>query len=145
MKTYAIYQIQANRINKKIEVSLEHIADYEIKETSPYNKDKTDIENRIWHLCNVSEWDDKYEPGTEDYISIEEDGIIVKNITNKFYGYASSDLIVEIDNGYQVAEPFGWGREITLADAVEHVLSKHVIYSPHKDYIIVKGLPNDKK
>lgn len=136
MKIYKVYQVQGEKKDGKIELSLYRIADYTFdSETTPKG-----IESTIWHLCNVAEWDDEYEYSTYDFPTIKQDGITLTVISDKFYGYASSDLIVETDSGYQVAEPFGWGKEATLKNAVEHVLDKHVIYSQHKEYIKVKGV-----
>lgn len=136
MKTYGVYQVQGNKKNGKIELTLYRIADYTFdSETVP-----RDIEGTIWHLCNVAEWNDEYEYNADVFPTINQDGITLTVISDKFYGYASSDLIVETENGYQVAEPFGWGKEATLNDAVEHVLDKHVIYSKHKEYIKVRGV-----
>lgn len=136
MKTYGVYQVQGNKKNGKIELTLYRIADYTFdSETVP-----RDIEGTIWHLCNVAEWNDEYEYNADVFPTINQDGITLTVISDKFYGYASSDLIVETENGYQVAEPFGWSKEATLNDAVEHVLDKHVIYSKHKEYIKVRGV-----
>ena len=136
MKTYKVYQVQGDKKDGKIELSLYRIADYTFdSETAPKG-----IESTIWNLCNVAEWDDDYEHNAYDFPTIKQDGITLTVISDRFYGYASSDLIIETDNGYQVAEPFGWGKEATLKDAVEHVLDKHVIYSQHKEYIKVRGV-----
>ena len=136
MKTYGVYQVQGNKKNGKIELTLYRIADYTFdSETVP-----RDIEGTIWHLCNVAEWNDEYEYNADVFPTINQDGITLTVMSDKFYGYASSDLIVETENGYQVAEPFGWGKEATLNDAVEHILDKHVIYSKHKEYIKVRGV-----
>jgi hypothetical protein len=82
-----------------------------------YDSDQNISLEQIWHLCNARCWMEKFSTNGNHEI-VAEDSSSIKLESQFFTGIANSDLVVEINDGYASADPFGWSYYKILEEAV---------------------------
>jgi hypothetical protein len=116
---YKVWQLQnvrnemdcITKVITRYDLEMNVIGKYEGTNKSPH------IEDSIWNMCNVTEWDDNYKEGNP----IHENGITLYP-TKFFKGFASSDVVVETRNNLYVALPFGWEKVKSLHEAFKIIM-----------------------
>lgn len=129
MKKYKVYQLRRENENKidnfheLYDARMKVIAEYEI---STGRNEKYILSESIWHMCNVSCWNDNWTNGqvvTYDDITLTP--------TSDFDGVVNSDIVVETADGLYLAEPVGFMKVDSLDYAMHRITARFPFISYH--------------
>lgn len=129
MKKYKVYQLRRENENivddyhESYDARMKVIAEYE---NNSDTKDPVLISEDIWDMCNVHCWDRTWTNG-----KVVEKNDITLTPTVDFDGVVNSDIVVETEDGFYLAESFGFMKVESLNYAMHRITVRYPFISYH--------------